>query len=970
VWSRGVKLARSGAVTGETADASEAVLRVAAPGRAVALTVTLYLRDQEWDCDCPGPVDPCEHVAAAAIALAQAAQEGQALPEPRRRSARVRYQFLREGSGLRLKRWLSSGDGELQPLEGTLSALVSRRVSGPAVSPEEYDLRADQLLSTRSAGVLPWDKLRGLVKVLAGATEVYLEDRHVQVSEEEILPQARVEDDGPGLLLRITANPRVSQVLPGGLVLCGDTLHLLGETDLTGFRLERLPHLQQFAPSALGELSTRVLPALRKRIPVEVATTRLPGVQRGERPRLLIDLGHRGHALSVLPTLVYGDPVRARIDGGRLVHLGGAVPVRDEDAEQRLVHALRDQLNLLPGRRTQFEGAEAARFLERLATFQAEVVGDAAPDLRRRAELIPRLELHSRPVTGQSLPETSFALQFEVRREGDAGSDAGPATVPAAAVLRAWRDGLGLVPLGDGGFAPLPVDWLERHGHLLRELLAAQDDAQVLAPHALPQLASLCDALEQPAPPALAQLKPLFEQFDALPPAALPGDLTATLRPYQRRGVDWLAFLRDAGLGAVLADDMGLGKTLQALAAVATPALVVAPTSVMYNWAQEVARFRPGLRTCLYHGARRAIDDGADIVITSYALLRLDVERLTGRTWNTVILDEAQAIKNPESQAAQAAFQLRAGFRVAMSGTPVENRLDELWSLMHFANPGMLGGRSDFRTFTAGPIESGDEAARARLRQRIAPFLLRRRKREVAPELPPRSEAVLRVELDERERSIYDAVRAATRADLVRILAEGGNVMAALEALLRLRQAACHPALVPGQTAAGSSKIERLLAALDTAAADDHKALVFSQWTSFLDLLEPHLVGAGLPFCRLDGATRDRAAVVESFQDPAGPPVMLVSLKAGGTGLNLTRADHIFLLDPWWNPAVEDQAADRAHRIGQERPVFVYRLVAQDTVDERILELQQRKRNLVDVALGEADRAAQLTRDDLLALLG
>jgi SNF2 family DNA or RNA helicase len=247
--------------------------------------------------------------------------------------------------------------------------------------------------------------------------------------------------------------------------------------------------------------------------------------------------------------------------------------------------------------------------------------------------------------------------------------------------------------------------------------------------------------------------------------------------------------------------------------------------------------------------------------------------------------------------------------------------------------------------------------------------VLRRLKRDVAPELPPRTEAVLPVSLDERERAVYDAVHAATRADVVALLDAGGGVMKALEALLRLRQAACHPALVPGQQARTSSKVERLLEALETAAADGHKALVFSQWTSLLDLVEQPLRDADVGFVRLDGSTRDRGEVTARFQSDDGPPVMLISLRAGGSGLNLTAADHVFLLDPWWNPAVEAQAADRAHRIGQERPVMIYRLVAQATVEERILALQEQKRALFEAALGGGTAAASLTREDLLALL-
>jgi SNF2 family DNA or RNA helicase len=443
------------------------------------------------------------------------------------------------------------------------------------------------------------------------------------------------------------------------------------------------------------------------------------------------------------------------------------------------------------------------------------------------------------------------------------------------------------------------------------------------------------------------------------------------LRPYQRQGVDWLVFLRRAGLGALLADDMGLGKTLQALCALEGRTLVVAPTSVLHGWMREIERFRPELSISLYHGPTRSLDPDADLTITSYALLRQDAKILTKPTWDCVVLDEAQAIKNPESQIARAAMRLDAKARFALTGTPVENRLDELWSQLHFLNRGLLGGRTQFRDRYARPIAEGDTDVAARLRQRIRPFLLRRLKSEVAPELPPLTEVVLDCELSTDERAVYDAVRAATVRGVVEQLRAGGNVMAALEALLRLRQAACHSTLVPGQeaNATSSSKLETLYERLEEAVADGHKALVFSQWTSLLDRVEPGLRERGIAWLRLDGSTRDRGAVVERFQSDEGEPVMLLSLKAGGTGLNLTAADHVFLLDPWWNPAVEAQAADRAHRIGQERPVVVHRLIALDTVEEGILALHARKRALANAALEEADGSSRLTRDDLLELL-
>jgi SNF2 family DNA or RNA helicase len=525
------------------------------------------------------------------------------------------------------------------------------------------------------------------------------------------------------------------------------------------------------------------------------------------------------------------------------------------------------------------------------------------------------------------------------------------------------------VRLQGGGLAALPADWLERYGHRIADLLAARDASGKVPTHSLPDLARLCEDLDYPTPPSLERLIPLLDDFDGIPAVDTPADLTGQLRDYQVKGVDWLCFLRGVGLGALLADDMGLGKTLQALCALDGRSLVVAPTSLIHNWESETKRFRPGLRVNTYHGPGRRIDPNADVTLTSFAILRLDADRLSGEDWDAVVIDEAQNIKNPESQVAQAAYALKARFRMALTGTPVENRLDELWSQLHFLNRGLLGGRRDFRDRYALPIADGDLDMGDRLRDRIRPFVMRRLKADVAPELPPRTEVVLRFDLSEDEREVYRAVEAATVRPVVERLQAGGSVIAALEALLRLRQAACHSGLVPGQEADGSSKVSLLVERLEQAVEDGHKALVFSQWTSFLDRVEPHMESAGIPFERLDGATRERGQVVDRFQDEAGAPVMLVSLRAGGTGLNLTAADHIFLLDPWWNPAVEDQAADRAHRIGQTRPVVVHRLIASETVEERILELHARKRALSEVVLGGAGQSDGLSRDDLLALL-
>jgi superfamily II DNA or RNA helicase len=998
-WSAAVKLARSSAVLIESSDEEEIVARVRSPGRAVAPTVVLYPGEREWDCDCGSRVSPCEHVGAAAIFLGQgseadpdsgktadaftASAEGQeATPRPptaprppARVWGRVIYRLARAEGGLRVARAIVS-DGHETPLASTLSALLSRPADAASISPEEVDLRADQLLGPGSRAALPATKLDALLRLLAGCGRVLLDGRPVAIAEDELAPLARVEDRGEDVVLTIEASPAIREVVSAGVALVTDgasdsfALQRLGELDLTGPWLQHVPQVRAFPPRDLGTLAGSVLPDLARRIEVDVRSRRVPRLVRDVAPRLVLDLTHAGEALSVLPTLVYGAPPFARVDEGKLVLLRpeGPVPVRDSAVERNLVLKLREELDLLPGRRTTFGGMDAPRFAEKLKRWRGGLTGDATSVVGQTRALRPRLELASAPAADGGPPHVTFALRFEVEGKPGESARGEAASVDAEAVLRAWREGLGLVPLLGGGWAALPQGWLAKHGERVADLLAARDAGGRLATHALRDLGPLCDELNEPRPLGLDRLEPLFASFEALPEPALPADLTAALRPYQGRGVAWLAFLRATRMGGILADDMGLGKTLQALCVAEAGALVVCPTSVLHNWAAEARRFRPGLKVCVYHGPDRVLDESADLTITSYALLRLDAASLAARPWRAVFLDEAQAIKNPESQVARAAFGLTAELRVALSGTPVENRLDELWSLMRFANPGLLGGRSDFDA-RARAVAAGDKREIERLRARIRPFVLRRLKRDVAPELPPRTEAVLRVELDERERAVYDAVRAASRADVLAMMEAGGGVMKALEALLRLRQAASHAALVPGQSASGSSKIEVLLEALATAAADGHKALVFSQWTSFLDLVEPHLAKAGVAFCRLDGATRDRAGVTAAFQADDGPPVMLVSLKAGGSGLNLTAADHVFLCDLWWNPAVEDQAADRTHRIGQQRPVTIYRLVTADTVEERILALQAQKRDLVDAALGDAALGATLTRDDLLALL-
>jgi superfamily II DNA or RNA helicase len=964
VAAQGAKLVAEGAVMLESRSATEATCIVRTPGGGDDPSVSLFIEDGEWSCTCDGKVDPCAHVVAAAMAIVKADKTGVALGAKTTVESALVYAFRRVGGELRFERWVQSPSGERRALEGSLT----ERARGLGVRPNPADMRIDGMVGTRKHGYYPYDRAAALLDALASVDAVEVEGARVKVEREAITPRAVVKDRGDGVVILIEKDPRVTGILVPGIARAGDVIAAVGAPDIGGASFERLPLERRVPRGELGKLVGEILPDLEKRIPVDMRARSLPGSRRRTTPRLLLQLEQGGAAdgasartarLYVTASIVYGDPPEAKVQGGQLVHLGGSVPVRDTAAERSLLLRLRDELNLVPDQRVAFEGADAARFAGRLEAFQASTGGGESLALARPGRLIPRV----------TLEEGAFDVTFELE-EDEPVEGAPKRFADARAVIQAWEEGLPFVPLEGGGFAPLPREFLEKHGSLVADLLDARKLDGSLPKAALVPLADLAAQLDAPPPPTLASLDALLQGAHSAP--VLPEDLNASLRPYQSDGIAWLMSLRDAALGGVLADDMGLGKTLQAIAALRGRALVVCPRSVVFNWEAEIRRFRPNLKTALYHGPKRTLDPTADVTLTTYALLRIDEAELAAVKWDAVVLDEAQNIKNPDSQAARAAYAIPAEFRLALSGTPVENRLTDLWSLFRFAVPGLLGSRARFIERVAAPIERGDANAALRLRRLSSPFMLRRRKSDVLKDLPPRTDSVLFCELDERERAVYNAVRAAAQVEVVKKLSEGASPLAALEALLRLRQAACHSGLVPGHEAASSAKVERLVEALEDAAAEGHRALVFSQWTSLLDRVEPALRERDLRFVRLDGSTRDRQAVVDEFQADGGPPVMLISLKAGGTGLNLTAADHVFLLDPWWNPAVEDQAADRAHRIGQDRPVMVYRLVAKDTVEERVLALQDGKRALAAAAVGDgiaAGAAGGITRDEILALL-
>jgi SNF2 family DNA or RNA helicase len=553
-------------------------------------------------------------------------------------------------------------------------------------------------------------------------------------------------------------------------------------------------------------------------------------------------------------------------------------------------------------------------------------------------------------------------------------------------LLRSLERGDSTVRLDDGSLGILPEEWLEQIGMisglgtidenglrfsnsqaaLLDALLASQDNVDTDASF---------DAMRE-----------RFRNFSGVEPVAIPKKFKGELRGYQQEGLAWMKFLNDFNFGGCLADDMGLGKTVQFLAMLlrrledcptASPSLVVVPRSLMFNWVSECSRFAPVLKVLEYTGLERANQrmefTKFNLILTTYGTVRRDIAVLKDVDFDYIVLDEAQTIKNPSSQIARASRLLKSKSRLALSGTPIENNAGDLWSIFEFLNPGMLGRSSAFRTHIADP-ESKE--ARHLVSKGLRPFILRRTKKQVAAELPDRLEETIYCDMEDDQRRLYDELRLHYRDSLLGLVKQQGiarSKMHVLEALLRLRQAACHPALLNrGDEQETYAKLDFLIPHLQELVAEGHKALVFSQFTSMLSIVREHLDKSGISYEYLDGKTRDRKVRVNRFQDDPDCRVFLISLKAGGLGLNLTAADYVFLLDPWWNPAVEAQAIDRAHRVGQNRTVFAYRLICRDTVEEKIAELQKAKRELADAILEGNDASSvlqNLSAEDLEMLL-
>ena len=878
-------------------------------------------------------------------------------------------------------------EGETKPWE----ALAPKLSQGCAVS--EEDDRALAALESAAGGlhgvsVVPRAKIGALLHALGGHPRVWSgrkERLQIKAGAEQSRLAVTLRDDG-ALELRVDAMhvARGTTVVPGW--------------ELEGAVLTEVPALPAgFPPSgsrvipraAIPDFLQREWPALEQACDMTLPPRFVIAV---EMPRLVAKLDGSLAGVTLELEAHYGDrvfPVGWKADGASEAAFPDPHDLhrfwrRDLAAEKRAAVAVQAD-GFAPARQG---GRGFSLTTERLV---ARFLANTLPRWRRDWDVVigPRLEATLHEI---DIAEPSFELR------GGAGNDwlgldlrlsvgGKPVALDAAEVQRWLQTGQTHARTPDRRVLLLPTEAWSEMQEVLADCAVEQEPgrmrvARTQAPYLAGALeaqgfrAGRNDAVENEPPDLAKRLDP---------------KLLAQLRPYQAMGVAWMAALAQRGAHGLLADDMGLGKTLQTLAFCAwlraeeeqiRPALVVCPTSLVANWLREAARFTPHLRTLDLTGADRAPRYGdipqAGLVVTSYAIMRRDIEKLRALDFGLVVLDEAQHIKNRGSQNAQGAKMLRARHRLILTGTPLENSVLDLWSLYDFLLPGYLGTAPEFRERYETPLGRG-EAPRllSRLRLRVRPYFLRRTKEEVLPELPPKLEHATLCELTDEQREVYQAVLAQGRRDVADAAGKQGGGrerMAMLTTLLRLRQVCCHLDLLPkGDEPRAwrepSAKLDRTFELIDEAIDGGHRVLLFSQFVQMLHLLRDEARRREIAFCYLDGQTADRQAEIDRFQRDAGVPLFLISLKAGGTGLNLTGADTVIHFDPWWNPAVEDQATARAHRLGQQRAVQAYKLIAVGTVEEKIQALQAGKRELFNASMGDEAFVAGLTADEMDALL-
>ncbi len=843
--------------------------------------------------------------------------------------------------------------------------------------------------------VPPVESRYGLLLRLARSGRLYLDDATQPVGigpSRVVVPALDEADDGGWLLSLPLGDGDASETR----VLASDPpLYVEGQSmgglivPFPGRLVAQLAEQPLYiAPSARSEFASHWLPRLAAMGELTLPEALQPKLIEGEQPIPRLLLTDTAGELLMAVEFAYGSappvapgglskPLTER-DGGLVLYL------RNREAEQEALERLLNPVTIglsaptpnAPGSWS-LSGDDALDFLiEELPTLAEagwEIYGEASLAEHRVYRGAARIS--SRVVSGVDW----FDLEV--------GADFDGTLVGADQLLKAAESGRRYVPLPDGRVARIP-EWVREQAEALHEAELKEGGKTRLTRFQVPLLMELTGGVggDDELEAVMTQLR----GFEGIAPVAPPKGLNATLRPYQLEGLAWLDFLRAYNFHGILADDMGLGKTVQVIALLLLekerghltgPSLIVVPTSLIFNWQHELKRLAPDLTVSVWHGPDRHGHEerltNADIVLTNYALVRQDLSRMEAIRFHYLVLDESQYIKNPESQVSRAVRELTATHRLALSGTPLENHLGELWAQYAFLMPGLLGSYRHFRRRFGGPVERGDRQAADALMQRVRPFVLRRTKEQVASELPERVETTLFCRLEDDQQALYNQIRDQCRMQVSKSIKQRGlsrSRVAILDALLKLRQVCCHPELLPEGMAGAvsrSAKMTLFMEFITEAIEEEHRVLVFSQFVSMLSILRRHLDAAGVSYAYLDGRTRDREKRVSEFQNNPEIPLFLISLKAGGTGLNLTGADYVVHFDPWWNPAVEQQATDRAHRIGQTRKVFSYKMIAENTVEEKILALQDRKRELSNILLGgEKELVADLELNDLEMIFG
>ncbi len=943
-WSSAVQSSRTadfqGWVEGDSVMVS---VRLQHEKKAVRMEFSMCEHRYLADCSCQD--DPCIHLLCGVI-LANSgwdsivdAGKGAA---PAGTIPYLQYSLLYKDSLLHVERYLCSEDVRKifsESLVEYIGGISSGRIQAemPMVGTDDYIV--DRALGQKKQTLILKEFFNDTMKALSRLSHVSYEGLKVQVerdSENSVI-NARISRGGIELV------PEKRE--PEGVFVENGILKW--ERELPDNLLRYVQKINYISLEEVSSFLDDTLPYIKKYITVNPPQEGWAEIVEVP-PRLVFKTESIDSGYSILPLIEYGEPPLAVIGlrGEYEILDGTKLPKRNIAQEIEISKQILKKGRLVLGERKVVTDDQAVYYAELLEGEAVE--GSVHKRYIPKSTLVPSIKStgNEMEVVFESVGDSSESLNLDI-------------------VLRSYSNGASVVSLPSGSWARLPENWIK---DIIPYALHTTDSGTISSSHKNRVAMQLAPFIGDSGIDVLRGFfNKISEKEDSSIKEKIPG--TIRLRSYQEEGVRWVssrAACKD--MGALLADDMGLGKTIQTLASLKFPALVVVPTSLLPQWEDELRIWYPENSLCVYHGAARSWDESSDITLSTYGILRQESELFSSRVFEIIVLDEIQTIKNPESGVTEATCGLRGNFRLGLTGTPIENSVIDLWSIFNFLLPGMLPDPERLMKITETP--QGLDV----IRKMISPFILRRKKTEVLSELPEKTEILVSCRMESEQQRYYDMLLDSARDEARKYIHGGKGVLSLFEKLLRLRQVCVHPFLIDKGVDKGSAvssvKIETILDYLERITVSGHKVLLFSQWTTALDIIEPLIASRICTPLRIDGSTTNRASVLNRFKSESEFPVLLLSLKAGGVGLNLTEADHVLFLDPWWNPAVEKQAEDRVYRIGQDNPVFIYRMIVKDSIEEKILELHKRKSMLSEALLeGDASKNSIVSEEDLRFLL-